>query len=49
MQKKHVGREGKRLEQHLTKKLHRDNFTLESAKYSLFGMPVRKYLDLLLE
>ena len=51
MQKRisYAGRGWKRLEPHLTKKLHRDNVKIESAKYSLFGMSVRKYLDLLLE
>ena len=35
--------------QHLTKKLHRDNVKIESAKYSLFGISIRKWLDLLLK
>ena len=36
-------------EQHLTKELHRDNVKIESAKYSLFGISMRKCLDLLLK
>ena len=36
-------------EQHLTKKLHRDNVKIDSAKYSLFGISIRKCLDLLLK
>ena len=31
-------------EQHLTKKLHRDNVKIESAKYSLFGISIKKML-----
>ena len=34
-------------EQHLTKKLHWDNVKIESAKYSLLGISIRKCLDLL--
>ena len=36
-------------EQHLTKELHRDNVKIESSKYSLFGISMRKCLDLLLK
>ena len=35
------------LEQHLTKKLHIDNVKIESVKYHLFGISIRKCFDLL--
>ena len=45
----YAGRGWKSLEQHMTKKLHRDNVKIQSANYSLSGMSVKKCVDLLLE